>query len=98
MYSIKFSEIANQDLIDIFDLIAKDKPSMAIEYIDKLEAMIDLLLDNPRLGVECKNKNINKDCRILVFENYLIFYKIIDNEIQIARILNSRVDYTKIIR
>ena len=60
--------------------------------------MIDLLLDNPRLGVECKNKNINKDCRILVFENYLIFYKIIDNEIQIARILNSRVDYTKIIR
>lgn len=98
MYSIKFSEIANQDLIDIFDLIAKDKPSVAVDYIDKLEAMIDLLLDNPRLGVECKNKNINKNCRILVFENYLIFYKIIDNEIQIARILNSRVDYTKIIR
>ena len=57
MYSVKFSEIANQDLVDIFDLIAKDKPSIAIEYIDKLETMIDLLSDNPRLGVECKNKN-----------------------------------------
>ena len=98
MYSIKFSEIANQDLVDIFDLIAKDKPSIAIEYIDKLHTIIDLLSDNPILGIECKNKNINKDCRILVFENYLIFYKIIDNEIQIARILNSKIDYTKIIR
>lgn len=85
------------DLIDIFDLIAKDKPSVALEYIDKLETTIDLLSTNPRLGVECKNKNINKDCRILVFENYLIFYKFIDNEIQIARILNNRVDYSKIV-
>lgn len=93
MYSIYFTELAKQDLFSIFELISKDKPSVAIEYIDKLESNIELLTTNPKLGIECKNRNIDKDCRILIFENYLIFYRIVANYIHIGRILNSRQDY-----
>lgn len=97
MLEIRYSKLAEQDLYSIFKIISEDKPSVAVEYIDKLEETIGLLSTNPKLGIECKNKNIDKDCRILIFENYLIFYKIDDSAIHIGRILNSRVDYSKII-
>ena len=94
MYNIRYRQLAHEDLVSIFDNIYKDKPSVAFKYILKFENKIELLSDNPKLGVECKQKNIHKDCRILIFENYLIFYEITENEIIIIRILNSRVNYT----
>ncbi len=46
------------------------------------------------MGVSCKAKGINKDCRILIFENYLIFYKFGGgNEVIILRILYGSRDY-----
>lgn len=97
MHNIRYTEFAQLDLFNIFEIIAKDKPSVAIEYINKLEETIELLSVNPKLGIECNNKNIDKDCRILIFENYLIFYKLIDDEIHIGRILNSNQDYKSMV-
>jgi addiction module RelE/StbE family toxin len=96
MYNIRYRKLANEDLIFIFDTIYEDKPSVAFEYISKFENQIELLRDNPKLGIECKYKNIHKDCRVLIFENYLIFYQVIQNEIIIIRILNSRVNYVSL--
>jgi len=53
----------------------------------------NLLSTNPYLGVKCHTKNIDKDCRVLIFQNYLIIYEVTQNSIIIARILNSRQDY-----
>ena len=95
MNNLKYSQLAKEDLFSIFEAISKDKPSVAIEYITKLEVYIELLETNPMMGIECKNKNINQDCRILVYGNYLIFYTIKNTDINIIRILNSRTDYRK---
>jgi len=43
MLEIQYSELAEQDLYSIFKIISEDKPSIAVEYIDKLEATIELL-------------------------------------------------------
>lgn len=93
MYNILYTLLAEDDLLNLFETIAEDKPSAAIEYITKLEKHIELLQDNPQLGLKCKNKNINKDCRILVYEGNLIFYTFNNDEILIIRILNSRINY-----
>ncbi len=95
MHTIKYTKLAEQDLYNLFELIYQDKPTVAFEYIEKLENYINLLKLNPQLGTECKNKNIHKECRVLIYENYLIFYKILKTEIHILRILNSKIDYTK---
>jgi len=95
MYSIRYRKLAEEDLVSIFDTITKDSPTVALEYIDKLEENIDLLTSNPLLGVECKRKNINRACRVLIFEVYLIFYEVLESEIVIIRILSSRQDYSK---
>ena len=94
MLNILYRELAEQDLFNLFEIISKDKPTVAVEYITKLEKHIELLQYNPELGLECKNKNINKDCRILIYEDYLIFYRTSNKEIHIIRILNSRTNYT----
>lgn len=93
MLDIFYTELAHNDLFHIFELISQDKPSSAVHYITKIEKNIELLQSNPELGLECKSKNINKDCGILVFENYLIFYKIKEDQIHIIRILNAKIDY-----
>ncbi len=47
------------------------------------------------MGVSCKAKGINKDCRVLIFEKYLIFYKFDEacNEVIILRILYGSRNY-----
>lgn len=96
MYKIVYKELAYEDLVSIFDTIAKDSSNLALEYIDKLEETIDLLSTNPLLGVECKRKNIHRECRVLIVENYLIFYQLLEQEIVILRILHSRFDYVNL--
>jgi len=93
MLNIVYTKLAEKDLFELFETILEDKPTVAVEYITKLEKYIELLQDNPELGLECKSKNINKDCRILIFENYLIFYQLDVDNIRIIRILNSRLNY-----
>ena len=95
MNNLKYSQLAKEDLFTIFETISKDKPSVAIEYITKLELYIELLETNPMMGTECKNRNINQDCRILIYGNYLIFYTIKKTDINIIRILNYRKDFDK---
>ena len=94
MYNISYTQLAQEDLFKLFELITEDKPTVAVEYITKLEKYIELLQTNPELGLECKSKNINKDCRILIYDDYLIFYRINnDDNILIIRILNSKINY-----
>ena len=94
MYNISYTQLAQEDLFKLFELITEDKPTVAVEYITKLEKYIELLQINPELGLVCKNKNINKDCRILIYDDYLIFYRINnDDNILIIRILNSKINY-----
>jgi plasmid stabilization system protein ParE len=90
MLSIEYSYQAIIDVEKIFESILEDKPIAANEYITKLENYIDLLKTNTQMGVKCKNREINFDCRILVFDEYRIFYQILDEMIYILRVVNSK--------
>lgn len=90
MLQIKYTKQAEIDLDTIFHNIFKDKPSVAVEYVNKMREFIRLLQLNPYLGFDCKKKNIKKDCRILVFDSYNIYYNITKKSIKIGKIKNSR--------
>jgi len=90
---LEYSEQAIIDLNNIIKYIAKDSKSRALQYIDKMQSKIELLVHAPNIGVECKTKKIDQNCRILIFENYLVFYTIEENSIQIKRVLHSSVNY-----
>lgn len=90
MLEIKYTKTAFNDLDKIFKLIFEDKKNVAIEYINKLRKYIKLLEENPYMGVDCKNKHINKKCRIIIFENYNIYYSIEKDYIKILKIINAK--------
>jgi plasmid stabilization system protein ParE len=91
MYDIKYTSIAKKNLDNIIKQIALDKKNSAKNYLYKFQEYVSLLKDNPYLGKDCKYKNINEDCRILIFDkNYLIFYQIKQDFIKILKIKNTK--------
>ena len=41
------------------------------------------------MGIACKEKHISQNCRVLIYENYLIFYTVEEDEVVIIRIGGS---------
>ena len=84
-----YNTIFNVDFV-VEHILLRDYASNTIEYINKLRIYIKLLEENPYMGVDCKNKHINKKCRIIIFENYNIYYSIEKDYIKILKIINAK--------
>lgn len=86
---------AREDLEVILDFIAQDSLQQAQDYLQFLQTSIVKLADFPKLGVDCKRKPIRRNCRVLIIEDYLVFYQIdeISQNIKIGRILHQSVNY-----
>ena len=91
---------AEDDLDSIFDYIAENSAENALNYINRVQSAIENLLTSPYMGVSCRSKGIDRDCRILIFENFLIFYQVneADNEITILRILHGSRKYQDLLK
>lgn len=90
MLKIKYSKKAEANLKTIFLNIFKDKPNSASEYLRKVRNFIELLPENPHMGIECKHKDIDKKCRVLIYGNYMILYKINNLYISILEIRSTK--------
>jgi len=94
-YLINITEAAEQDLADIVDYIANDNPTAALELAEKIEQSILQLEEFPLIGAIPKNRRLTrKGYRILIVDNYLVFYVLLNNEtIEIRRIISGKRDY-----
>ena len=94
-FEILYHEKALGDLESILDYIAQDSAKRANDYVHFLQKEIGILADFPRLGVNCKRKQVYNQCKILIIDDYLVFYKIdeIHQTINIARVLHCSVNY-----
>ncbi len=97
MYSIKYSEQAEIDLEEAISHIVQESITNAMNYLSGYEEKVELLLSNPYMGVECKAKRINRDCRILIYQSHLIIYRVDQekDELFIIRIYHTSVDYIR---
>jgi addiction module RelE/StbE family toxin len=94
-YQINLTEAAEQDLTEIADYIAGENPSAALKVIVRIEKNILKLEHFPLIGVVPRIRRLaRKGYRILIVDDYLVFYVITDNEIiEIRRILSGKRDY-----
>ena len=75
-------------LVQILDYIAQDKKSASVKFANKLEKVINSLVDNPykyRKSRYFDDENI----RDMIFEGYTIVYKVEQDSIIILRIFNK---------
>ena len=92
-YNIEYSMESKQDLIDIKRYIKYNlqEPNTAQKLITKIKKEIDSLKDNPEMHSVIDDDIIKRfKIRKLVVDNYIVFYRINDENIQIVRVMYGR--------
>lgn len=86
---IHWSEIAEADLDDIYDYIARDVPYYAELFVDKLIEATDRLEDHPRMGRRVPEADDRDDVRELIVQGYRIIYLLQTEQLQILTVLHG---------
>lgn len=93
-YKIKIFPTAKQDLEEVIGYLNTLSPDAASKYYDLLVEEIASLSKMPERCPKPKNLALAaKGYRYLIVKNYLVFYVIIGDTVQIRRILYARRDY-----
>ena len=89
---IYWSDVAEADLDDIYDYIARDVPYYAELFVDRLIDATDKLEDHPRIGRPVPEADQRDDIRELIIQGYRIIYLVADEEIQILTVIHGSRD------
>ncbi len=94
-YKIELLASAWEELDNIADVYLNLAGVKSAQNItDKILDTIELLADNPYLGVEPKYSKIaDQGFRMLICGNYLCFYKVGSDTIKVYHIADGRKDY-----
>jgi len=89
-FVIRYLPIAHDDLNNIFDGIAKDRPARTLTFVDKIDKRIGALSPSPHLGRVPQNAKLREyGYRVLILDLYLVFYVIHDRIIRIHRVVHA---------
>ena len=76
---------ARQDLSDICDYIARDKPIAAANWVEKIEEKCKLIATTPEFGE--RRPEYGTQIRSSVIGRYVIFFRPIENGIEVLRVI-----------
>lgn len=86
----RYSSAASQDLTQVMLHIAENNSTAALKWIDKIESKCLLIAQNPELG---ELRPEFGDCvRSFAAGRYVIFYRIVDENAEILRVLAGERD------
>ena len=97
-YRVKIYPAAKQDLLDIVDYLNTLSQDTALRYYDLLTEEIAGLSSMPGRCSRPKDLALAaKGYRCLLVKNYLVFYVVDRDTVQIRRILYGRRDYSSLL-
>lgn len=99
-YQLKIFPLAKLDMEQIFEYIAVElcNPTAAIGQINDFEKAFESVCAFPESCPYVKNEYVrDKSLRKLVINNYIAFYRIRDNEIQVVRVLYGMRNYVDLL-
>ena len=85
MAKLVFAPAAQQDLLDIFDYIACDKPNAAANWVETIEQKCRLIATTPEFGE--KRPEFGSDIRSSTVGRYVIFYRPVISGIEVVRVI-----------
>lgn len=89
-----YSTAARQDLIDILQYIARDKPDAAVSWVEKIEAKCLLLASQPEMGELRSQLGSNVRCNFV--GRYVIFHRKHGDTVEILRVIPGNRNITKL--
>jgi len=85
---IEFTERARKDLNEIFNYISLDSPQYAESFLRDIYEKVENLENFSKMGrrvPEIEHRNV----REIIFKNYRIVYRILNDKIQIITIIHG---------
>jgi addiction module RelE/StbE family toxin len=101
MYKLKYLPLAQKDLWNITSYIADNlkAPKAAMDFVNTLDNSISRLQQFP---YSCKlyqpQESLEAEYRLLSVKNYLVFYIVTENEVEIHRIVYAKMNLEKLIK
>jgi len=89
---ITWSDVAEADLDDLYDYIARDVPYYAEQFVDRLIEAVGVLKDHPRLGRRVPEAGEREDVRELIFRSYRVIYLVEAEQVHILAIIHGSRD------
>jgi addiction module RelE/StbE family toxin len=98
IYNIKIYPVAKRDLREIIDYLNTLSPDAAIRYYDLIISKISSLTTMPYRCPQVRNSVLkSKGYRFLVVDNYIVFFVVQDETVQIRRILYNKQNYENLL-
>jgi len=93
-YNIKIFPLAKQDLLDIIDYLNTLSPQAAIRNYDSIIEKIGSLKVMPNRCPMIKLPQLRqRGYRVLIVDNYSVFFIVNENTVEVRRILYGRRKY-----
>jgi toxin ParE1/3/4 len=93
---VAFTEPAENDLEAIGDWIAKDNPLRATSFVRELRGACLAIGPRP-MAYQLVEHRRSDGIRRKVYGNYLIFYRVDSNAVEILHVLHGARDYAQIL-
>ena len=95
MPRVVYSPAADEDLVDIAAYIARDKPGAARRWVQTIRQKCDTLASQPMVGEERAGFGV-PGCRSFSVGNYVVFFRAIEDGIEVARIVHGSRDLSNL--
>lgn len=89
---IRWSDIAEADLDQLYDYIARDVPYYAEQFVDRLIEAVGVLQEHPRLGRRVPEAEEREDVRELIFQSYRVIYLLEAEHVHILTVVHGSRD------
>lgn len=99
-YNVEYSKESKQDLIGIKQYIkySLQEPEIAKKLISKIRKEINNLKNNPEIYTIIDDDMIKKlEIRKLIVDEYIVFYRIKNDNIQIVRVMYGRRNWINLL-
>jgi len=97
MVKLRINPIVAKDLKDIKSFIAEDNLEMALKTVRTIYEKFENIQQFPNIGAElAKRVSFKTDYKYIVWNNYIIIYKITKSHIEIYRVVSRFQDLTRI--
>ncbi|REJ66348.1 MAG: type II toxin-antitoxin system RelE/ParE family toxin [Planctomycetota bacterium] len=95
MPSVIYSPAAEEDLLEIAAFIARDKPEAARRWLRTIREKCSLIATQPELGESRSGFGV-AGCRSFSVGNYVIFFRPVDDGVEISRVVHGHRDLRRI--
>ena len=97
MMKLRINPLVVKDLKSIKDFIAEDNVNKALETVQKIYRQFENIQQFPYIGAELsKRVSFKTDYKYIVWEDYVVLYKVGKEAVEIYRVVNRYQDITQI--